>query len=119
MFAATFGDPAKETAHASAFPPHQPKEFAGVEIGGRWAEECFHAPAKVRTFPGRETVSLSGDPVIAKRVQHVLEAGVWKLETEVGEAPWMKKCDPGACTDKILTESKLIWMVRWHWCGSV
>ncbi len=86
LFAAALGDPAKESAHAGAFCPHEMQEFAGVEIGGGGAKESFHAPAKIGAFPRRESVAFGDNPVIAKRVQHVLEArhggqaGDWRLE---------------------------------------
>lgn len=74
LFAAALSDPEKEAAHAGALPPHQAQEFSGVEIGGSRTEESFHAPAKIGALPGREAVAFGGNPVIAKRVQHIVLA---------------------------------------------
>src|SRR5450631_4269401 len=62
------GDPFEEAFHASAFAPHQREEFAGVEIGGFFAEECFEAPLNVGGGPGAEAVALRDDPVVAEGV---------------------------------------------------
>lgn len=74
LLAAALGDPAEEEAHADAFLPHQAQEFAGVETGGGGAEKSLHAPAKIGALPGREAVAFGSDPVIAKRVQHIVLA---------------------------------------------
>jgi hypothetical protein len=79
--AAAGGDPVEEALHAGAFAPHQGEKFAGVEIGGFVAEECFHAPLDVGRGPGAEAVAFGDDPVVAEGVQHCgATIGNWKIE---------------------------------------
>jgi hypothetical protein len=66
----SYCDPVEETFHASALAPHQGEEFAGVEMGGFFAEECFEAPLNIGRGPGTEAVAFGDDPVVVEGVQH-------------------------------------------------
>lgn len=68
LFAAAFGDPGEEAAHARAFGPQEMEEFTSVEVRSGGTEEGFHAPANIGAFPGIEPITFRSDPVVAKGV---------------------------------------------------
>jgi hypothetical protein len=68
--AAGIGNPVEKMLHARAVTPEKREEFSGIEIRGFLAEEGFQAPLNVGRSPGRETMALGDDPVVAQSVQH-------------------------------------------------
>lgn len=62
------GDPIEEAFHARTLAPEKRQEFAGVEISGFVAKECFQAPLYVGRFPGAQAVAAGNEPVVAQGV---------------------------------------------------